>query len=183
LLEEASDVAIRARSTELSKPNLAHAVGIGRGDDVLHVLFEVGKIGGICIPMEGDKVDFAFAIAGLEEGVEPIDPHQWTCPGTVGDGRRSDLGLASQWVHVFDVVGGSSFRVDVGLRAEVRLVEAQHVATTAGNSRRSSASPGVDGIETPEHGDVLCTRDDAAIRSIAPVVRPGDTLAGESIGQ
>jgi len=147
------------------------------------VLLEIGKVGGIGVPMEGDKVNLALSSASLEEGIEPVDAHQWTCAGTIGDGRRSDLGLASKWIHVLDVVGSGGLGVDVGLCAEVRLVEAQQVLGAARNSRGSSARPFIDGIETPEHGDVLCTIDDTAIRSVAPVVGPGDTLAGESIGQ
>lgn len=125
--DEAGDVFVGAGGAELGEPHLADTIGAGGGDDVLHVLLEVGDGAGVGVPVECDEVDLAFTVAGFEKLRQPRRSHWGAGAHAVGHGRGADLHLSGERVHVLDVVGGGGLGIDVGLGAEVGLVEAQCV--------------------------------------------------------
>lgn len=123
--------------------------------------------------MDGDEVD-GTARAVAQELVDPI-------PSIIRDGRRAQLGLPGEGLQVLAIQVGGVGRLEVGLGAELGLVEGEKV-------RRAVRDPGAGVVHprhvgarvvAPEHRDVLS---EALLlgRVGAPVVLPGDLAAGSA---
>lgn len=79
------DLRIRARSLEFGQPHFGDTVCRSRIDDILDVLLEIADSASRCVPMEGNKVNFAISCTGGEELVQPVNTRRWTCADGVRD--------------------------------------------------------------------------------------------------
>lgn len=73
---------------------------------------EVRDIGRQIVPMNVDKIYFALAGAGIEEGLQPCEPG---AAAAVGDGGGADERLSGEGVHVLLVAGCGVGGGNVGL--------------------------------------------------------------------
>ena len=105
---------------------------------VLDVFLEVIDVGRTVVPVDVDKIDGAAGASG-QEGRQPVDAHERAGASTVGDGGRAELGLACEGVHVLLVTGSGGRGGEIGLCAEVGLIEA---GMEGGGLAREHASGG-----------------------------------------
>ena len=104
---------------------------------------------GIAIPMDGDEID----LTARARGHEFLQPVESGVAATVAHGRRADLDLVAEFLHVVPSAGGF-FGAHVGLGAEVGLVEAEDVGRAVGDGLVDVGLPvrEVVRVGAPEHG-------------------------------
>lgn len=90
-----------------------------RLDDIVDVVLVVHGVCGRVVHVDGDAVDGAVNTL-VHKGREPRNAHG---RGAVGDGRRAELGLTREWLHVRLPRCDGILGAHVGLLAVVRLVE------------------------------------------------------------
>lgn len=120
-LDKAGDLVAAAEGSELGEP---YRLAVADLVDRLEVVKEGGGGVGRGVPVgDAEVVSAAGGVASGNPRLEPVE----TLAGdvAVGDGRGTDLDLASVAVEVLDVSSGSGAGVQVALSGVVTLVEAQ----------------------------------------------------------
>ena len=112
---------------ELGQPD---RTSTGHGLGILDMLLEGVDtvLIGIAVPVDGDEID----LAARARGHEFRQPVETRCAAAVAHGRRADLDLVAEFLHVVPG-GGGFFGGHVGLGAEVGLVETEDVGRAVGD--------------------------------------------------